>query len=145
MSLFSRKPARGADAGYSVIDSVLTIAGDITTQGTVRVDGRIEGALHRADTLVIGAGGTVVGNVEAREVVIGGTLLGSLSASTRVEVQATATVNGDIRAAAVLLVEGGTVHGHVSISATAADVAQTPAEPRLKLTPGRDVKAVSQG
>lgn len=145
MSLFSRKPDHGAASGYSVIDEVLRITGDISTLGTVRVDGRVEGTLHRADTLIIGAGGTVIGNVEAREVVIGGKLVGNLTVSARVEVQATATVNGDIRSAAVLLLEGGTVHGHVSVSASATDAAPLPAERRLKLTPNRDTKAIAQG
>ena len=145
MGLFSKKPVRGATSGYSVIDDVLTITGDISTQGTVRVDGRIEGTLHRADTLIIGAGGTVIGNVEAREVVIGGSLVGTLTVSVRVEVQATATVNGDIRSAAVLLHEGGTVHGHISVGSSTGDAALVPAERRLTLTPARSTKALAQG
>ena len=139
MKLFASKQARNAAAGYSVIDHELTLSGDVRTQGTIRVDGRIEGSLHRADTLIIGAGGTVVGNIEAREVVIGGELKGNLTVSERVEVQATATVTGDIRAAAVHLLEGGTVHGHISIKPIGAEVtpivASTPAGRRLSLTP----------
>jgi cytoskeletal protein CcmA (bactofilin family) len=48
-------------------------------------------------------------------VIVGGTLVGTLTVAGRVEVQASATVQGDIRAEAVLLHEGGTVHGHVAI------------------------------
>jgi cytoskeletal protein CcmA (bactofilin family) len=145
MKLFSRRPKRPAGAGYSVLDDELTIVGDINTEGTIRVDGRVEGSVHRADTLIIGAGGTVIGNVEAREVVIGGELSGSLIVSGRVEVQATATVQGDIRAAAVLLAEGGTVHGHVSIHPIGSDTASIPAERRLVLTPSRAMAAIGQG
>lgn len=116
MSIFARRrPAPTASDGYSVIDAHLSVAGDISTDGTVRVDGRIEGTLHRADTLIIGVGGVVVGNIEAREVVVGGELTGHLASRERVEVQKTATVRGDIRSAAVMLEEGGTVHGHVVV------------------------------
>ena len=139
MKMFASKQARSSANGYSVIDHELTISGDIRTGGTIRVDGRVEGSLHRADTLIIGAGGTVVGNIEAREVVIGGSLHGNLTVSERVEVQATATINGDIRAAAVQLMEGGTVHGHISIRPIGAEdaptVAQLPSGRRLTLTP----------
>lgn len=144
MTLFSRRPARPASTGYSVIDDQLSISGDINTEGTIRVDGRVEGTLHRADTLIIGAGGTVVGNVEAREVIVGGELNGTLTVSGRVEVQASATVQGDIHAAAVMLQEGGTVHGHVAIHPIGSETA-IPSERRLALTPSRAIQAVAQG
>jgi len=143
MSMFSRRPARGATSGYSVIDDELTISGDICTKGTIRVDGRVEGTVHRADTLIIGAGGTVVGSIEAREVVIGGTLHGNLTVTERVEVQATATVRGDIHATAVQLHEGGTVYGHIAISPMDAEVAPIPIERRLALTPSLGAQAIA--
>jgi cytoskeletal protein CcmA (bactofilin family) len=145
MTLFSRRPARPASTGYSVIDDQLSISGDLHTEGTVRVDGRVEGTLHRADTLIIGAGGSVVGNIEAREVVIGGDVCGSLIVTGRVEVQASATVQGDIHAAAVMLQEGGTVHGHVAIHPIGSDVQSIPTERRLALTPSHAIQAVAQG
>lgn len=144
MSLFTRRrPARPASDGYSVIDDQLSISGDIATDGTVRVDGRIEGTLHRADTLIIGSGGSVIGNVQAREVVIGGELTGSLMVSGRVEVQKSATVRGDIRAAAVSLEEGGTVHGHVMVHALDGEMPAIGggSERRLMLTPSRSMAA----
>ncbi|HTL84490.1 MAG TPA: polymer-forming cytoskeletal protein [Acidimicrobiia bacterium] len=126
--------------GYSVIDAHLSIQGDIATDGTVRVDGRIDGTLHRADTLIIGAGGAVIGNIEAREVVVGGELTGDLSVRGRVEIQKTATVRGDIRAAAVGLEEGGTLHGHVIVHSLDAEMPVI-GERRLMLTPSRSVAA----
>jgi len=145
MPLFSRRPARPASNGYSVIDDQLSISGDIHTEGTVRVDGRVEGTHHRADTLIVGAGGTVIGNIEAREVVIGGDVCGSLSVSGRVEVQASATVQGDIHAAAVMLQEGGTVHVHVAIRPIGSERESLPSERRLALTPSHAIQAVAQG
>jgi cytoskeletal protein CcmA (bactofilin family) len=145
MPLFRRRKSQPASDGYSVIDEHLAIVGDLSTDGTVRVDGRIEGSLHRTDTMIIGEGASVVGNIEAREVVIGGELTGSLTVSGRVEVQKTGTVRGDIYAAAVLLEEGGTVHGHVVVRALDAEVPAIGGERRLALTPGRGVAAVGQG
>ena len=148
MGMFARRKPRPAPAsdGYSVIDERLSITGDLVTDGTVRVDGRIEGSLHRTDTMIIGDGASVVGNIEAREVVVGGQLIGSLRVSGRVEIQTTGMVRGDIHAAAVLLAEGGKVHGHVVVHALDADDSETPAiesDRRLALTPSRAVAAVS--
>ena len=148
MKLFARRSARPAANGYSVIDNQLSIAGDLHTEGTVRVDGRVQGTLHRADTLIIAACGAVIGDVEAREVVIGGSLCGTLTVSGRVEVQATASVEGDIRAAAVMLQEGGTVRGHVTINPVGSKTLFTPQEERhLKLTPSSThaIAAAAQG
>lgn len=146
MKLFARRPAHGASSGYSVIDNALTISGDINTTGTIRVDGRVEGTLHRADTLIIGASGVIIGSIEAREVIAGGELSGNLTITERVEIQATATIRGDIRAAAVQLIEGGTVHGHIAIHPIGADfVQQLPTERRLSLTPGVGSRAIGQG
>lgn len=136
MSMFARRrPAPPASDGYSVIDAHLSVSGDISTDGTVRIDGHVDGTLHRADTLIIGADGGVVGNVEAREVVVGGELTGHLVVSGRVEIQKTATVRGDIRAAAVMLEEGGTVHGHVVVRPLDADDRAMDGERRVTLTP----------
>jgi len=144
MSIFARRRrapvAPAVSDGYSVIDAHLSIQGDIATDGTVRVDGRIDGTLHRADTLIIGAGGAVIGNIEAREVVVCGELTGDLSVRGRVEIQKTATVRGDIRAAAVGLEEGGTVHGHVIVHSLDAEMPVI-GERRLMLTPSRSVAA----
>lgn len=145
MKMFSRRQAPPAPDGYSVIDEHLAIAGDLSTEGTVRVDGRVEGNTHRTHTLIIGASAVVIGNVEAREVVIGGELTGSLVVSGRVEVQRSGTVRGDIRAGAVMLEEGGTVHGHVLVHPVDSEMPSLGGERRLMLTPSRAVAAVSQG
>jgi len=72
--------------------------------------------------------------------VIGGELTGDLSVRGRVEIQKTATVRGDIRAAAVGLEEGGTIHGHVVVHALDTDVPVI-GERRLMLTPSRSMAA----
>jgi len=134
MRLVPRKSSRPANAtGYSVIDDQLSIAGDMNTEGTVRVDGRVEGTLHRADTLSVGVNGAVIGDVEAREVIVGGTLVGTVTVAGRVEVQASATVQGDIRAEAVLLHEGGTVNGHVAIHPAGSTAGGLDDEQRLEI------------
>jgi len=115
MSLFARRAPLPEPTGYSVIDEQLVIRGEITTEGTIRVDGRLEGRLHRADTLIVGANGVVTGDIEAREVNVAGTIEGNIVADARVEIQSSASVRGDIRSATLLLHEGSTLNGHVVI------------------------------
>lgn len=118
MSLLSRRssaPENVAGTGYSLLDSQLSVDGDIATIGSLRIDGRLSGSILRADTVVLGVGATMVGNVSAREVIIGGSLTGTITATDRVELQPTAIVNGDIRTQVVLVQEGGVINGRVEM------------------------------
>jgi cytoskeletal protein CcmA (bactofilin family) len=101
--------------GYSVIHDRLIIRGELDTDGTVRVEGRVEGPIHRVGTLIVGAGGFVVGNVEAKDVVVAGQIQGNVHATGRLEIENGASVVGEVRANLMILREGATVHGQVSI------------------------------
>jgi cytoskeletal protein CcmA (bactofilin family) len=120
MSLLSRRasaPQQTPGSGYSLLDSQLTVDGDIDTQGSLRIDGRLNGSIRRADTVVLGAGASMNGDVYAREVIVGGTLTGNVYATERVELQVTAIVTGDITAQVVVVQEGGVVNGRVEMQA----------------------------
>ena len=139
MTLFARRPGLPEAIDYSVIDEHTVIHGEITTQGTIRVDGRLEGQLHRADTLIVGRTGSIVGDVEAREVIVAGAVDGNILADVRVEIQPTGSVHGDVRASVMRLDEGGTVNGRVAIMAQSeAQSEQAAADiPRLDLARSR--------
>src|SRR5215207_2542200 len=82
--------------GYSVIHDRLVIRGELETDGTVRVEGRVEGPTHRVATLIVGAGGFVIGDVEARDVTVAGQIQGNVHATGRIEIEAGASVLGHI-------------------------------------------------
>ena len=123
MSLFSRRPGASAAAasGFSLLDVNLAVTGDLQTAGSLRIEGRLEGSILKADSVVIGVGASISGDVHAREVVLGGTLTGNIHASERVELQATAVVTGDVHTVSVLIQEGGVVNGRVIMSPPAPD------------------------
>jgi cytoskeletal protein CcmA (bactofilin family) len=87
------------------------------TDGTVRVDGRVEGLAHRVGTLVVGPNGAVVGDVEATEVIVAGSVTGNVHATGRVEIEPGAAVRGDVQAAALVMREGAAINGQVLIEA----------------------------
>ena len=118
MSLLARRSGptstpSPAGSGYSLLDAQLSVSGDLDTGGSLRIDGKLEGNIRRADTVVLGVGATMSGDVHAREVVIGGTITGNVHATERVELQATAIVTGDILTQTILVQEGGVVNGRV--------------------------------
>jgi len=121
MRIFSRprtaSPAASKSApigkGYSLLDAPLTITGDLETTGSLRIEGNLDGSVLSADSVVVGVGCRITGDIHAREVVVGGTITGNVHASERVELQATAVVTGDVHTGSILVQEGGVVNGRV--------------------------------
>ncbi|MEO6527349.1 MAG: polymer-forming cytoskeletal protein [Gemmatimonadaceae bacterium] len=117
MSLLARRSGAATPSptgsGYSLLDAQLALTGDLDTAGSLRIDGRLDGSVRRADTVVLGVGAVMSGDVHAREVIIGGSLTGNVTATERVELQATAIVTGDILTQTILVQEGGVVNGRV--------------------------------
>ena len=132
MSFLKRRPSAAnvpaSTPGYSVLDAQLVVVGDIETEGTLRIDGRLRGSIRRADLVIIGAGANVEGDVAAREVIVGGTVTGDIAASERAELQASAVVTGDIATAAVLIHEGGALRGRLLVRAAGAAEERTTEE-----------------
>ena len=116
MGLFSRRETSPIPTtNFSVYDSHMTITGDVETDGALRIDGRLEGSIHRADLIVVGEGASVVGDITAREVIVGGAVTGNIFAAQRTELLSSGIVAGDIRSAAILVQEGGVVQGRLYI------------------------------
>ncbi len=101
----------------SIIGPGMSITGDLVTEGTVRVEGRIEGTVRAGKAVIIGKSGEVVGEVITQDAVIGGRLRGTLVAESRLELQATSDIEGQIRAPAqhLQLEEGARFNGQIQM------------------------------
>ena len=80
-----------------------------------RRTGRIRGTVRAASQVLIGQGAQLEGDLHTREAVIGGEVVGSIHAIERVELQATASVTGNIHTPRIAVMEGGKVSGEVRI------------------------------
>jgi len=116
----TRGTSAPVEAVLSIIASGMTITGDVQTAGVIKVDGEINGSIIGARQVLLGRGGVVRGNVSAGEVVVGGSVDGSVSAQDRLELQATATVSGDIDTRSIVVIEGAKINGNVRMSDSSA-------------------------
>ena len=107
-----RNGANGEGA-LSIIAAGMTVNGDIESSGVVKVEGRVEGSIRSARQVLVGRQGTVKGDIDTREAVIGGSVEGMITASERAEIQATASVQGDIVTRTIVVAEGGRINGTV--------------------------------
>jgi cytoskeletal protein CcmA (bactofilin family) len=111
------EPARQTAAAVreTVINADACFKGDFSSDGAMRIDGKVEGKITTKGRLTIGKGAQVVGESSVAQAVIEGTLNGNLTASERVELAPSARVTGDIRAPRLVVGEGAVLQGNVSI------------------------------
>ncbi len=100
-----RESEASASETVSFIGSGMHIVGSVDSSGVVRVAGTVVGNVNAATQVLVARGGKVNGDVYAREAVLDGEITGSIVAE-RVEVQASAVIQGDIRTSKLMIHEG---------------------------------------
>lgn len=107
----------GGESAISIIGPGMHVEGDLVTDGTVRIEGRIHGTVRAGKAVVLGKEGEVVGDVFTQDAVIGGRVRGTLVAESRLELQGTSVVEGQIRARAehLQLQEGARFNGQIQM------------------------------
>lgn len=111
----------GREGVISIIGPGMRVLGDCDTEGTLRIEGTVDGTVRAGKAVVVGKDGVVEGDIHTQDAVVGGRVNGSLIAESRLELQATCVVEGEIHARRIKLEEGGTVNGNVQIGDVSAD------------------------
>ncbi len=107
-----RKVMREVNIGKS-----MKIKGKITGNQDLMIDGRVDGKIFlKGHKLSIGATGRVTAAIrDAKTVVVGGEMIGNISANDKVEITSTGTMRGDIKAPRVVLADGAQYRGVIDM------------------------------
>ena len=92
----------------NIISKGTKIVGDIVSDGDLRFDGDLKGTIHVKGRLVIGASGSINGEISCLNVEISGLVEGKITASELLAMKETARVHGEILSGK-LAVEPGSV------------------------------------
>ena len=103
------------EAVISIVGPGLRVIGDCETSGTIRVEGSVEGSIRAAKAVVIGKDGRVQGDITTQDAVISGTVVGTLVVESRLELQSTCKIEGEVQAARLQLEEGAVLNGTLSM------------------------------
>ncbi len=96
------------------IGKALRIEGRIVSQENLTIDGQVDGTIEVGDhSLLIGPGAAVTAHLIAKTVTISGTVIGNVSASEKVQLQPTASVDGDIVTPRLIMADGAVIKGKV--------------------------------
>jgi cytoskeletal protein CcmA (bactofilin family) len=123
----TRPDPTNGETAMSVIGAGMRIVGNIDTAGVVKVEGTIEGAIRGAKQVLLGRSGVIHGDIHAADAVLGGKVVGSIVATERVELQATASIEGDVSTRSIVVFEGGQINGTVRMGDAAIRTQGTPA------------------
>lgn len=85
--------------------------GILSFEGTVRVDGYLEGEIVGDDLLIVGEPGLIRARIEVGTIVISGRIEGNIVAKKRVELLASSLVIGNIKTPSLAVAEGATFNG----------------------------------
>jgi cytoskeletal protein CcmA (bactofilin family) len=115
----NRKKEKAVTPGRGEIKAFLgegtDFKGILTFEGTVRVDGKLEGEIITKDTLIVGETAMVNAEIKVHTIVISGVVKGNIVSTGRVEVHRPGKLFGNIKTPILLIEEGVIFEGGCSM------------------------------
>ena len=126
-----RKPEPWGESQKSTVAHIgksVVIRGELSGSEDLYIDGQVEGTIElREHHLTVGPNGRVQANINAKEIVIQGSVKGNVKAVDRVEIRKSGSLIGDVVAARVVIEDGASIKGSVDIQKP-TEVTGKPAE-----------------
>lgn len=109
------KKGSGVSAEHAEITAFLgkgtEFKGVLSFEGTIRVDGRVEGEVLSKDTLIAGDEAHLQGEISVGTIISSGKIVGNVSASQKVHILAPGVIEGNIKTPKLIIEEGVTFDG----------------------------------
>ena len=122
-----------ATGNRTVLGRSLVAQGQLSATEDLLIEGQFQGNITLDDhCLTVGAEGNVKAEIQARQIVVMGSVTGNLNAREKVDIRRTGHVVGDLKAGTVAIEEGAYFKGSIDI-ARDGEPSATPGGPSLKL------------
>ncbi len=119
-----------------LIGKGVEVSGEIKFEGTLRIEGIVNGSINGiTGTVSIGEGGLVEADVTANICVVDGLLDGDLTAATRVEITKTGHIKGKVTTRELVIAEGAVFEGKLEMakdSTFKTETTGTPEQPTFQ-------------
>jgi cytoskeletal protein CcmA (bactofilin family) len=100
----------------AVIDVKTEITGNLKSSGNVLIEGRFHGEVEASETVWVEQGAQSDGQLRAHDAVISGAVDGEIDCQRRLQIAATAVVNGEIKTPVLVIEDGATVNCRFSMT-----------------------------
>ncbi len=112
-------PNTALDKDESVIAFVgkgVEFKGVITYNGTVRIDGNLDGEIHTEGTLLVGEEAVITAKVSAGTIISKGQMTGDIVAKEKIKLMAPAVLNGSVKSPMLSMEEGVLFNGTIEMA-----------------------------
>lgn len=93
-----------------------SVDGSLTSEGSIRIDGKVSGDIHSKGDVIIGDHAEVTANIEAEYCEISGKVNGNVHSETQLKIFKSGNLNGDITVSSFTIEEGGIFRGNCIIN-----------------------------
>jgi cytoskeletal protein CcmA (bactofilin family) len=121
--MFAKNKTEEASALLRVMNQFgqgTVINGDVSTEGDVRVDGKVIGNVTSKAKAVVGSTGIIEGDIYCQNAYIDGRVNGNIEVTELLILSKTANVNGDIKIKKLVVEEGAKFSGRCVMGLTLA-------------------------
>ena len=108
------------DSQVSVVARETTWKGDLDSDNSIHVYGRVEGTLRARDDVWVAQGADIDATIDARRVIVAGTVGGTVRATERFEALPQGRVSADVFAPTYVVHEGAVINGALRMGASDA-------------------------
>jgi cytoskeletal protein CcmA (bactofilin family) len=109
-------------SGKDVLSSDVEIKGSIKFQKELLIDGKVEGEINSDGVLTIGENADIRGEIKTKSITVYGKVHGNITVAERCELKSRCTLQGDLKAARLVIEEGATFIGKSEVTSGGATV-----------------------
>jgi cytoskeletal protein CcmA (bactofilin family) len=103
-------------SGKDVLSSDVEIKGTIKFQKELLIDGKVEGDINSDGALTVGENADIRAEIKTKSITIYGKVQGNITVTERCELKSKCTLQGDLKAARLIIEEGATFIGKSEVS-----------------------------
>jgi cytoskeletal protein CcmA (bactofilin family) len=104
------------NSGKDILSSDVEIKGTIKFQKELLIDGKVEGEINSEGVLTIGENADIRGEIKTKSITVYGKVQGNITVSERCELKSKCTLQGDLKAARLIIEEGATFIGKSEVT-----------------------------
>jgi cytoskeletal protein CcmA (bactofilin family) len=107
-------------SGKDILSSDVEIKGSIKFQKELLIDGKVEGEINSDGVLTIGENADIRGEIKTKSITVFGKVHGNITVGERCELKQRCTLQGDLKAARLVIEEGATFIGKSEVTSSGA-------------------------
>src|SRR5437764_7869196 len=105
-------------SGKDILSSDVEIEGSIKFQKELLIDGKVKGEINSDGILTIGENANINGEIKTKSITVYGKVQGNITVAERCELKSRCTLQGDLKAARLVIEEGATFIGKSEVTSS---------------------------